>query len=123
MNWKEGLSEECPIRFITPPRLARYKSFRKANEHEFAASEIYPIADLDEDDVMQDLIRQEEISGEEYGLVYRSPFNTLLVDAIVTDGRVARSGACCYPYERVLPTAGDGAVIVPVCHNRLVLLK
>lgn len=123
MNWKEGLSAECPIRFITPPRLVRYKSFRKANEHEFAASEIYPIADLDEDDVMQDLIRQEEISGEEYGLVYRSPFNTLLVDAIVTDDRAARSGACYYPYERVLPTAGDGAVIVPVCHNKLVLLK
>lgn len=123
MDWKERLSTESPIRFITPPRLAQYKSFRKANEREFAASEIYPIADARKDDVMQDLIRQEEISGDEYGLVYRSPFNTLLVDAIVSNASTPQSRTCYYPYERILPTAGDGAVIVPICHGKLVLLK
>jgi hypothetical protein len=123
IDWKENLSTESPIRFITPPRLAQYKSFRKNNEREFAASEIYPIADTGKDDVMQGLIRQEEITGDEYGLVYKSPFNTLLVDAIVSDVRAPQSGACYYPYERILPTAGDGAVIVPICHGKLVLLR
>ncbi len=56
-------------------------------------------------------------TGEAVGVVYRSPYNTLVVDLI-------RAGSGYYRYERILPTSsGAGAVCVPVYQGKLVLIR
>ena len=54
---------------------------------------------------------------QSYGVVYQSRYNTMLVDPI------QKLDGTFYPYERVLPTAGDGIVIVARKGGRFILLK
>lgn len=142
----EKYNDENPIFYITPAAIKKYKAFKnevnksiedyesaKKQEHSgaakkpgdpepikkydnlFADSETYPFADLDK--ALPELLRDEELYGRQYGIVYRSKFNIFCVDPIIGKKHDY------FPYERVIPTAGNGDVLVCVHKGRLVLLK
>lgn len=101
-----------------PKTLRAYLSYRKHHAEQFTPSIEIPIADTDDPDVLRKLVAYMELHPEQsYGVVYQSRYNTMLVDPI------QKLDGTFYPYERVLPTAGDGIVIVARKGGRFILLK
>lgn len=88
------------------------------------------VARVDDRAVQKALVDQEELFGYRFGIVYASAFNRMIVDPIVRDGDLpmivdegsART-ARFYPYERVMPSHGDGVVMVVKKGERFVLLN
>ncbi|MGI6229935.1 MAG: NUDIX hydrolase [Tractidigestivibacter sp.] len=103
---------------MTPKPLSAYIKFRSKPENAqlFAPVGDYPLADLSERDAKKRVIATSEKLGQQFGIVYESQYNTLVVDPV-------ESGEGCYPYERVVPTAGNGVVIVPRHGEKYVLLR
>lgn len=57
-------------------------------------------------------------TGRKIGVLYSSPYNTLVVDLV----RDAKGNL--FPFERLIPTSvGSSAVAVPVCEGRYILLR
>ena len=92
-----------------------YIAPRKASE--FAPSDEIPIADTGDRAVVRKLVRSMELYHQEFGMVYQSRYNTFLVDPI------AKADGTYYPFERVLPTAGNGVVIAAMRAEKFILLK
>ena len=78
----------------------------------FAPSEVYPIV------TDREMIKRYEAeSGKRIGVLYKSRFNTLVVDLI--DGENG-----LFPYERVIPTStGRGVVCIPVLDGKFLILN
>ncbi len=58
-----------------------------------------------------------EQSGRKLGVVYKSPFNMMVVDLVCEGERE-------FAYERLIPTAiGDPVVCVPLCGDKFVLMR
>ena len=103
---------------IIPKPLRNYLFYRKHHAEQFTPSAEIPIADTDNPDVLRKLISYMKLHPEQvYGVVYQSRYNTVLVDPI------QKLDGTFYPYERVLPTAGDGIVIVARKRGKFILLK
>lgn len=71
----------------------------------------------------KNLYRYEEVTGKQFGLLYRSDYSTLLVDPVTR-----KDGSGLMTYERVLPgkllaSRYDGVVIVPRINDRYVLIR
>ena len=116
---KESYSKGQPIDYVKSRALRRYIQFVEKNKTEpvMAQSAVYPIANVKDGSVMRNLLRMEELFHQKYGLVYRSSWHTLLVDPISSgEGNF-------FPYERVLPSANDGVVMVTKHNDNFVLLK
>ena len=103
---------------IYSPELTEYRKLR-GNTKFFKDpdNKEYPILDIESTDIT----RTEELTGKKYGVLYKSPFNALIVDPIADKETI-------FPYERILPAglfSGDyaGVVIVPVYQDSLILLK
>ena len=108
----------APIRFIIPEPIKQYRKLEALHHSPLIVSSIYEEeADLTKQDNIGALVRQEETSNRRYGLIYQSGFNTLLVDPMVG------SANDIYPYERVLPTNGDGVVMAVMYQDRFILLN
>lgn len=58
----------------------------------------------------------EQESGRTIGVVYSSPYNKLIVDLVLLDGKYCA-------YERVIPAFEGGVVIVPLCEDKIVMLE
>lgn len=116
---KESYSKGQPIDFVKSRALRRYIQFAEKNKTEQAMTQsaVYPIADVKDSGVMRNLLRMEELFHQKYGLVYRSLWNTLLVDPILS------ANESFFPYERVLPTSNDGVVMVTKHNNNFILLR
>ena len=68
-----------------------------------------------EEDTVKEFVNR---TGKMIGVVYRSPYNMMVVD-LVRD-----STGKLFAYERLLPTVPEGAVVtVPICDNQYVLLR
>jgi len=117
---KNSLSAEKQSGIIASAKtdaLRNYLRLRNAGRDSiFTESNIYPIMDLDDDRSVEAIRRSEDLNGYQYGIVYQSKFNTLIVDPILKNGII-------FPYERIVPTNGDGVVIVPIHNNNLILLE
>lgn len=116
---KESYSIGQPIDYVKSRALRRYIQFTEKNKTEpvMTQSAMYPIADVKDSGVVRDLLRMEELFHQKYGLVYRSLWHTLLVDPISSgEGNF-------FPYERVLPSANDGVVMVTKHNDNFMLLK
>jgi hypothetical protein len=115
---RESPSQRRPIQFVTPKPLGNYIKFRNnpANAQLFAPMDDYPLADLSGRDARKRVIATGEKLGRQFGIVYKSPYNMLVVDPV-------ESSQSCYPYERVIPRAGNGVVIVPRHGEKYVLLR
>lgn len=104
----EELNQPSAISFSISKELKRYIEYYKEHNDKFKESSVYPIANINSDDVLKEINRDEEIYRNHYGVIYHSKYNNLIVDPIM-DGKL-------YPYERVIP-ANDGAVIMLVRHH------
>ncbi len=116
---KESYSIGQPIDYVKSRALRRYIQFTEKNKTKpvMTQSAVYPIADVKDSGVIRNLLRMEELFHQKYGLVYRSSWHTLLVDPISSgEGNF-------FPYERVLPSANDGVVMVTKHKDNFVLLK
>lgn len=120
---KEPLARKAPIRYIVPPALNRYRKMICSGSADFSESHVYPIADVTNPTVLEDVIRQEEVTHGEFGLIYQSQYNILLADPIVATNPGKRDLRPFFPYERVLPTAGNGVVMATIHQGKFVLLK
>ncbi len=112
--------------FIQSDAMRKYIKLRENPKMEklFAPSPVYPlaIAQSDEhcnkcDSIIVELGRLEEIYGCRFGVVYESKYNSIIVDPVKKDG------GGYFPYERVIPKAGDGVVALTVCNGKYVLLR
>ena len=112
--------------FIQSDAMRKYIELRANPKMEklFAPSPVYPlaIAQPDEhcnkgDSIIVELGRLEETFGCRFGVVYESKYNSIIVDPVKKDG------GGYFPYERVVPKAGDGVVALTVCNGKYVLLR
>ena len=87
----------------------------------------YPIADVNDDKELKRVVRSQELYRQRFGVVYSSSYNTMLVDPIKNgsnnnenkeDGKKA-----FYSYERVIPSAGVGVVLLTMRGDRFVLIR
>ncbi len=115
---KEKCSTYSHIDLVRPKRITDYINTVNSQKESdiFAESEEYPIADVNDKNVVDKLMRSEELFMYKFGTVYKSRYNTLMVDPVIN-----REGDI-YPYERIVPTAGNGVVTVPVYEGKFILL-
>ncbi len=85
----------------------------------------------------KELVRLEELFQYQFGLVYSSHFNRWVVDPIVNTAKAqslpngednaniieVKTGSPYYSYERVVPSCGDGVVILTKCGDSFILLN
>ncbi len=108
-----------PIDFIRTKSLVRYRKLklRDSLKDTFEPVNEYPIADISNEEVVKKILRSEELFNYKYGVVYNSDYNTMIVDPIEN----GENGF--YPYERVIPTKGEGVVVVAVCEGKFILIN
>lgn len=114
----EAFSQGNPITCVCSKALKNYRRLAvKHGDEYFTPSDTYPIADVSDTSVLEQLLRVEEVQSCRFGLVYRSHYNMLLVDPIVEDN------GKYFAYERILPTQRDGVVMLVKCKDRFILLE
>ena len=107
--------------YIIPARLKAYIRVKedKAREYLFKEPKASPapIADISDRDMLGRILRYEEDSGREFGVVYKSPYNTMIVDPILDENNMI------YPYERAFqtPEGGGMAMLIKKGDNFLIL--
>lgn len=118
LDFTEKCCQGARINYYETVSLKQYK--RLINEHSplFTENLQYPIADVNDTEVIKRLDRLEELFNYKFGLVYKSRFNQLVVDPI------CGSANGYYPYERILsPLEKGGVVIIPMHKGNFVLLR
>ena len=103
-----------------PVEIKRYLDLRRQRPELFTQSDQITIADIDTPESRRSIIRNEELFNKKYGIVYKSPFNMMCVDPVKDK---EDNDSDYYSYERVIPTAGRGSVIIARHNNKFVLLK
>ncbi len=116
---KEELSEGIMIDCIKSDAIRKYENTKKEKNYSalFKISKIYPIADTTDSAILKNLLKLEELYNYHFGIVYKSRFNMMCVDPIID------SNGGYFPYERIIPTAGNGVVMVTKHNSNFVLLK
>ncbi|MGN1119995.1 MAG: NUDIX hydrolase, partial [Oscillospiraceae bacterium] len=116
---KERPSKGKAVKSICSDMLKKYIGLYRRDDSQqlFAPSSVYPLAQVDSPEVLEELTRLEELHNYRFGMVYNSRFNTMLADPIR-----AKDGSF-FPYERIVPSAGNGVVMVTVHDGKLVLLR
>lgn len=113
----EVRSQEMPIQFVKPEALRDYQAYRSSHPEAFTPSAEIPIADTNDRDTLRELVRFSELHHQAFGVIHQSRYNTVLVDP------VTKPDGTFYPFERVLPTAGNGIVIVARRAGKFILLR
>lgn len=112
--------------FIQSNSLKKYMRMIGEKKHAdlFRLSDVYPLSihcsnkrDVENFNTTRMLCRLEEMYGYRFGVVYESRFNSIIVDP------VKKAGGGYFPYERVIPKAGNGVVALTVCKGKFVLLR
>ncbi len=125
LNKKEAASCRFPIDYIKTSAIKKYIRFREENDglSIVTQSTEYPLADVKRSEVIKQLIRDEELYQTRYGIVYESPYNTLLVDPIEKKEVDATEKKSFFPYERVIPAVDNGIVIVAMHKGNYILIE
>lgn len=114
----EKKSKSNSIDFLESSELNNY--LNQYNENKFglfSASSTYPIADVTNLEVRKAILRNQELYKIKYGVVYKSEYNSMIVDPIMEGKRITS-------YERVVPSASNnGVVLLTVCKGHFVLLR
>ena len=129
-QYQERASTSAEVDYSITRSLRKYKIYRQNNQDSilFSQSDGYKLVDVNDPNVIKALIRLEELYNYHFGIVYRSKYNILCVDPVIPkekDKKAKRGqkGPNYTPYERIIPAAGNGAVIVPIYKGKFVLLK
>lgn len=121
------------IDFVQTKSLKQYLEIRRKQWPYFDNPEgnPYPLAEIPSDRAERNALikcwlRLEEMFGYDFGVVYKSKYNSMIVDPIKQT--CPASGACqlkpYFPYERVIPTSGkDGVVMIPKHDGKYILIK
>ena len=122
----ECYSEGVPIDFLSTSSLKKYLKFRSKKAECFVPSTVYPIAatgstTTDNPEVLKEIVRLEEMFDYHFGIQYSSKYNTLVVDPI--ESKDNNSLTAFFPYERIVPTCGNGVVMVTRHNNKFLMLK
>ena len=97
---------------IVTDRIDEYFALMEQRPRLFASSDIYPIVTD-----RAAIEAYESQTGKKIGVLYKSRFNTLVVDLIAGENGY-------FTYERVIPTAlGHAVVCIPVINGRLLLVN
>ncbi len=126
----EPISTEKTIDYVQSSALKKYfklKERAKANtdiaELFSPSTEIPLINDSclhDDSSYLKKMIRCEEMHNYNFGVIYESQYNRLIVDPIISS---KGSKKPFYPYERVVPSDGTGVVMVTMHNDKFVLLR
>lgn len=106
------------VRLMDHYESKRFKLYKKlVTEHPelFTKSDEIPLADVSDPATAKSLSRKDELFHLRLGMIYKSDYNMLVVDPAIGDD--------VYPYERVIPSRGNGVVAVTVYKGRFVLLE
>lgn len=118
-DYREKKNGEAHIDFVRTKEIKSYMAYRSLYRDSglFTDSSVCPLADMSASEALRAVIRDDEIYHHKYGLIYQSRFNTFLVDPVAgTEGHL-------FPYERVIPTAGNGVVMAARYRGKFLLLK
>lgn len=118
---REVYSKGRSIGYVCSNALKKYTAWKNKQDmegnHETVESVVYPLADVNDPEMAERLVRIEELYNYHFGMVYESKYNRMVVDPVLSeDGEV-------FPYERVLPTNDDGVVMVTMHKGNFVLLR
>ena len=114
----ENRNHIAPCEMNISEELKKYFSFYKENPDLVTPSSEYPIANIQDQEVVADIIRNEELYGQKYGIMYESKYNRMVVDPIINENNGI------FPYERVVPRKKQsGVVIFPMCRGNVVLIN
>lgn len=131
----EPLKEGKRIDFVTTSSLKQYLRLHKQQPGLFRNTDIslYPLAEIppendkkEQNALIKCWLRLEELFGYDFGVVYKSKYNSMVVDPIKQT--CPASDTCqlkpFFPYERVIPTSGkDGVVMIPKHEGKYILIK
>lgn len=84
---------------------------------EFGEQKIQHQINLNERKEIEEIVKLEELYNYHFGIVYESKFNRMIVDPIKLESEKV------IPYERISPTEGNGAVILPKYKDKFLLLR
>ena len=109
----------------TTRAIKRYLHYWKDNPTYFRNENgnSYPLFDITSAEHQKELYRQEELTGKRYGLLYRSEYNTLIVDPVLSKTDEV------FAYERIIPCRVNdaqlyaGVVMIPVYEDKYILIK
>lgn len=107
--------------YMIPARLKAYIKLKEDKNRSYLFEEPkespVPIADVTDKDMVAQIIKTEEMSGRRFGVVYKSPYNTMIADPVLDEeGKI-------YSYERLFqtPEGGGMAVLIKRGDNFLLL--
>ncbi len=142
-----------PVDVVIPYALKQYVAFwrkeREQNSPDYMQSgdagfdeapdqkESLITPNMADSSTQKELVRLEELFQYQFGLVYSSHFNRWVVDPIVNTAKAqslpsgednaniieVKTGSPYYSYERVVPSCGDGVVILTKCGDSFILLN
>lgn len=114
----ENRNKTVPIKSSRSIELRKYIEMTKLDDKKdiFRKSTVYPIADIKNQAVVEELLRLEELYNYHFGVTYKSKYNMMLTDPICS------SSGSFFPYERVIPSSGNGVVMVTVHKGKYILL-
>lgn len=131
----EPLKDGEYIDFVQTKSLKQYLDIRGKHEQEpyfnDPAGNPYPLGTIppegeERNKLIKCWLRLEEMYGYDFGVVYKSKYNLMVVDPI--EQACSVSELCqfkpYFPYERVMPASGkDGVVMIPKYNGKYILLK
>ena len=116
------------IDFVRTGSIKKYLALRKSRINLFRNPTgcPYPLPEItdrkQENALVKCWLRLEELYGYDFGVVYNSRYNTMVVDPVVTLKKT--KDRPFYPYERIVPTSGkDGVVMIPRYNGRFILIR
>ena len=123
------------IDFVETPAIKQYLKLRKSSPYLFQKPNVrpYQLAEIPSEtnkaerkSLVRCLLKLEEMYGYDFGVTYKSKYNTMIVDPIKTTSTNSEEikNKPFFPYERVVPSSGkDGVVMIPRCKGKFILIK
>lgn len=118
-DFKEEFNKTSGVTVAYSPEMNKYLKLKKDNKALFANKSKYPkFADCSNIEIEKQIIEYENIHNQKFGVIYKGPYNELIVDPVIFKGNVL--GA----YDRLITTrGGSGAVIIVKEKDKFLLVK
>ncbi len=108
------------IEYIVPRELKNYKKwYNNINNSSLIKndSNFYKIDNPNKKTNIEEIIKEEELKGTKYGIIYSSDYRKLIVDPVRNENNKL------FPYERIIPNNENGIVIIVKCKEKFILMN